>query len=480
MDWFDVRNPRTGESDYRFQAPSAAELDAECARLRSAQAAWAQAPISHRVAVMSRWADAIEDRADQITAALSVDTGRWRMSAEAPRNVANGIRGWCARAEPLLKPREGRSSLADTVEFRTSMQPYPLLAVISPWNFPFLLATVDAIPALLAGCAAIIKPSEITPRFVEPVKQSVAAVPELAKVLAFVRGGAATGQRMIEHADIVVFTGSIPTGRQVLRAAAERFIPSFLELGGKDPAVVTECADLERAATAVIRGAAFASGQICYSIERVYVHESVHDRFVELLEAGVEDLGINYPDIRSGHVGPLILARQAETIAAHLADAKAKGARIRTGGEIEEHGGGLWVRPTILTGVNHEMLVMTEETFGPLIPVMPYPTDDDAVALANDSQYGLSAAVLAGSPERAAEIGGQLNAGAVSLMDTTLTNTILRDAEKNSFGFSGLGGSRVGPVAIHRFVRKRTLITNHGPVKSLHDLGEERPPATMY
>jgi aldehyde dehydrogenase (NAD+) len=210
------------------------------------------------------------------------------------------------------------------------------------------------------------------------------------------------------------------------------------------------------------------------------VHEDVHDRFVELLEAGVRELGINHPNIRSGHVGPLILAQQAETIAAHLADAQAKGAKIRTGGRIENHGGGLWVRPTILTGVDHRMQVMTEETFGPLIPVMPYATDEEAVALANDSQYGLSAAVLAGSEERAAAIGCQLNAGAISLMDTTLTNTILRDAEKNSFGFSGLGGSRVGPAALYRFVRKKTLISKRGPVQSLRDLGEEQPPATMY
>ena len=479
MHEIEVRNPRTGETDYRFTPPSAAELAERCAGLRAAQVNWAALPVAERVAVMRRWADSIDRHRDAIAQALSADTGRWRMSVESPANVANGIRGWCERAPSLLEPRTGRSTLDAAAGFVTYPRAYPLLAVISPWNVPFLLATLDAIPALLAGCAVIIKPSEVAPRFVAPVRETLADVPELAAVLAFVTGAGETGQQMIAQADIVVFTGSVPTGQAILKAAAARFIPSFLELGGKDAAIVTECADLDRAATAVIRGAVSAAGQLCYSIERVYVHESVHDDFVARLLAGVADLDINYPDIHQGHIGPLIFARQAEVIADHLADARARGAKILCGGEIENHGG-LWIRPTVLTEVDHGMKVMTEETFGPLIPVMRYRDEAEAVALANDSPFGLSAAVIAGTESRAAHIGRQLNAGAVSLMDTTLTNTILRDAEKNSFGYSGLGGSRMGPAALHRFVRKQTLITNQGPVQSMADLAEDRAPRVMY
>ncbi len=480
MTTIDVRNPRSGLVDYQIRPPSSEELAARCNELRTAQQAWAEMPVATRVAVMRRWADAIDEHASDIAAALATDTGRWRMSVESPGNVANGVRGWCDQAEALLEPRRGQSSFSPSASFVTYPRPYPLLAVISPWNFPFLLATIDAIPALLAGCAAIIKPSEITPRFVAPVQASVDAVPELARVLQFVTGGGETGQRLIAESDIVVFTGSVPTGRHILRAATEKFIPSFLELGGKDAAVVTDCADLDRAVAAVLRGAVMASGQLCYSIERVYVHESVHDRFVEKLVAAAAALEINFPDIHQGHIGPLILARQAETIAAHLADARARGAKVLTGGEIESHDGGLWIRPTVVTAVNHDMLIMTEETFGPLVPVMAYRDDDEAVRLANDSQFGLSAAVIAGDPQRAASIGRRLNAGAVSLMDTTLTNAILRDAEKNSFGYSGLGGSRMGPAAITRFVRKQTLITNHGPVQDMQELGEAQAPKLAY
>ena len=475
----DVRNPRTGAIDYRITPPSADELAARCASLRAAQLHWAAAGVAERVAVMRRWADSIDRHALAIAEALSADTGRWRMSVESPANVANGIRGWCERAPALLEPCNGRSTLDAAASFSTYHRPYALLGVISPWNVPFLLATIDAIPALLAGTAVMVKPSEVAPRFVAPVRQTLEAVPELAAVLDFVTGGPQTGQQLIGEADIVVFTGSVPTGKAILQAAAARFIPSFLELGGKDAAIVTGCADLERAATAVVRGAVSSAGQLCYSIERVYVHESVHDEFVARLLAEVADLDINYPDIHQGHVGPLIFARQAEVIAEHLADARARGAQILCGGEIENHGG-LWIRPTVLTDVDHGMKVMTEETFGPLIPVMRYRDEAEAVALANDSPFGLSAAVIAGTESRAAQIGRQLNAGAVSLMDTTLTNTILRDAEKNSFGYSGLGGSRMGPAALLRFVRKQTLITNHGPVQSMADLGEDQAPRVMY
>jgi len=472
MQSIDVRNPRTGAFDYQLQPPSSEALARRCAELRAAQSSWSALPPAERCAVLLRWAESIDRHADEIARALAADTGRWRMSVESPQNVASGIRGWCEMAEALLEPAGGRSTLMADASFVTYPRPYPLLAVISPWNVPFLLSTIDATPALLAGCAAIIKPSEVTPRFIEPVQASIDAVPELAAVLQFVGGAAETGQQMIGEADLVVFTGSVATGQRILKAASQRFIPSFLELGGKDAAIVTECADLERAARAVLRGAVMASGQLCYSIERVYVHESVHDEFVERLTRAALALDINYPDIHQGHIGPLIFAQQAEVIADHIADASAKGASVLTGGEIENHDGGLWVRATVITGVDHGMRVMTDETFGPLVPVMPYRDDEQAIRLANDTQFGLSAAVIAGLDTRAAEIGRRLNAGAVSLMDTALTGAILRDAEKTSFGCSGLGGSRMGAASIARFFRKQTLITNHGGVQSMEELGE--------
>jgi acyl-CoA reductase-like NAD-dependent aldehyde dehydrogenase len=333
-----------------------------------------------------------------------------------------------------------------------------LLGVVSPWNQPFLLSMIDAVPALLAGCAVIVKPSEVTPRFIEPLMRSVSHVPELAAVLAVVPGGPDTGRAILEACDVFSFTGSVPTGRKIAEACAKRFIPAFLELGGKDPAIVTANASLEQAAAAVLRGSVLATGQVCFATERVYVQADVHDEFVNHLKRKASALELNYPDIHQGHIGPFTMQRQAVIADAHLKDALDKGAKLVLGGPSENLGGGFYMRPTILTEVTHDMRVMCEETFAPITPVMRYQTTEDAIRLANEGEYGLSAAVIAGSLDEARAIAVRLDAGAVSLQDAGLTLAIMRDAEKTSFNRSGLGGSRMGPNAIKRFFRIKALI----------------------
>jgi acyl-CoA reductase-like NAD-dependent aldehyde dehydrogenase len=337
--------------------------------------------------------------------------------------------------------------------------PYPLVGVISPWNAPLMLSLLDAIPALFAGSAVVVKPSEVAPRFARPLMETVRAVPELAGVLTYIDGGGGTGQQLIESVDMLCFTGSVPTGRKVAQACAARLIPVYLELGGKDPAIVTASADLNLAADAVLRGAAFGTGQVCFSVERIYVHENVHDEFVDILVRKAEQTRLNYPDISDGEIGPFGLDRQARIADAHLADAVAKGAVIRCGGPSRKLGGGSFMRPAVLIEVNHGMLLMREESFAPFMPVMRYGCEDEAVALANDSHYGLSASVLAGTPEEAARIGERINAGTVSLQDTFLTLYKTRDIGSNSFGDSGVGGDRTGPASILRFLRKKALLT---------------------
>ncbi|MBM3525512.1 MAG: aldehyde dehydrogenase family protein, partial [Alphaproteobacteria bacterium] len=440
----------------------AAELAAKARAMRAAQLEWAAAPIEHRCAVMRTWADEIAKNKKAIVAAESKDTGRYRISSETPDAVIWGIRGWAERAPDIVKRAllEGQSSIMPHVRYRTQLKPYSLLGVISPWNFPMMLSLIDATPALIAGSGALIKPSEVTPRFVEPLMETIQRLPELAKVLTYVVGDGETGQNMIENVDIVCFTGSVPTGRKVAEACARRFIPVFLELGGKDPVIVTENADIERATDAVLRGSVYATGQICYSIERVYVQEKVHDAFVDTLVKKAEQVELNYPDIHKGHIGPFIFAKQAAIVDGQLDDAVQHGASIKTGGKSENHGGGLYMRPTVLTGVTHDMKIMQDETFGPVIPVVKYKTKDEAVQLANDTVFGLSGAVIAGSEEEALDLGQQIDAGGISLQDTTLTGAILRDAEKTSFNLSGMGGSRMGPASILRFYRKKALMTN--------------------
>ncbi|MEO8445831.1 MAG: aldehyde dehydrogenase family protein, partial [Gammaproteobacteria bacterium] len=353
------------------------------------------------------------------------------------------------------------SGIMPSLRYSHQLVPYPLVGAISPWNFPVALSLIDTVPALLAGCAVFVKPSEVTPRFVDPLKKSLAEVPELARVLAIEAGDGGTGAALVGQVDVVCFTGSVATGRKVAVAAAERFIPAFLELGGKDPAIILPSANLEDAADAILRGSVVASGQVCLALERVYVHESRHDAFVDLLVSKAKQVQLNYPDINRGDLGPLIFDRQADIIDAHLDDAVAKGATIRCGGKSENLGGGRYCRATVVTDVDHTMKLMTDETFGPVIPVMSYRTVDEAVALANDSEYGLSAAVFAGTLDEARAVAERVNAGGLSLNDAALTRETY-EAEKNSFGYSGLGGSRMGAAGLLRFYRKKALLMQTG------------------
>ncbi len=469
-----VRNPYTGEVDYEITPPSPEELARTCQRLRDAQVRWAAAPLGHRIEVMTRWADELDAAYGPLSAADFADTGGCLISLMSPRIVASHVRAWAADAPTVLAAaaRQGTSSIMPSVSFRTQLVPYPLVGVISPWNGPLMLSCLDPVPALFAGSAVIVKPSEVAPRFTEPLLDTIRAAGELAEVFTFVTGDGQTGQELIQNVDLLCFTGSVPNGRKVAEACARRLIPAYLELGGKDPAIVTRTADLEAAATAVLRGAAFGTGQVCFSIERIYVHEDVHDEFVELLAGKARRLRLNYPDAGEGEIGPFGHERQARIADEHLADAVAKGAVVRTGGPVERLGGGYFMRPTVLTEVTHDMLLMREESFAPFLPVMRFRTEDEAVRLANDSHYGLSAAVLAGTPEEAARIGERINAGTVSLQDTFLTLFKTRDIGTNSFGDSGLGGDRTGPGSILRFLRKKALLTQTAPPVPL-----SRPPS---
>lgn len=472
-----VRNPRTGANDYTINPPSADEMKALGARLRAGQPAWEALGAEGRAEVLRRWADALQERRSALIAAEAADTGRFRLSREMVDNTIANVRAWVERAPGLIAAakREGQSSAWPHVRYESQLRPYSLLGVISPWNHPLFLSTIDAIPALLAGCAVLVKPSEIAPRFSDPVMDAIQAVPELAAVFAFVKGGVETGQQLIQQVDALCFTGSVPTGRKVAEACASRFIPVYLELGGKDAAIVTASADIDRAVQSVLRGGVFATGQICHAIERVYVQRSQYQPFVDRLVQEAEALKLSYPDDAQGQVGPFIMARQAGVVDAQLDEAVAHGARILTGGKSEVHGGGVYMRPTVLVDVNHDMEIMTEETFGPVIPVMPYDDEEEAIRLANDSQYGLSGAVIAGDADEARRIGERIEAGGISLQDTTLTNAIIRDAEKSYFGLSGMGEPRMGPIAIMRYFRRKVLITNTGNPVAMGSLIEDLP-----
>jgi acyl-CoA reductase-like NAD-dependent aldehyde dehydrogenase len=464
-----VRNPRTGVVDAQIDAWDRDRLAGLAARLRQAQPAWAALGAAGRARVLQAFAADVAANGQPVCAALATDTGRWRLAVNEVNALGGLVAGYSALGAALLTESE-RPSVTPGIGIRTQLVPYALVGVISPWNFPLLLSLLDAIPALMAGGAVIVKPSEVTSRFVAPLMAAVARHPELAGVLAFVTGDGETGAALIGQVDALCFTGSVATGRKVAEACARQFIPAFLELGGKDPAIVLPSADPDVAAGIVLRGSVQATGQACQSLERVYVPAGMADAFLARLVARAGAVELNHPDIHRGHIGPFIFGRQAEIVAAHLADAVAKGAKILTGGTIEHHGGGAWLRPTVITGVDHDMAVVSEETFGPVIPVMTYTDLDEAIRLANDSKYGLSAAVI-GDEAEAIAVASRLEVGAVSINDAGLTTEVY-DAEKNAFRLSGMGASRMGPSGLLRFLRKRALLIQRGTAKDLSAFDE--------
>lgn len=466
-----VRNPRTGVHDYTFGALDEGDVRQLAERLRSGQVGWAGLTLEERGARMLAFADALEAHQPSLSQALEQDTGRRRIAGMETMGVAASIRGWVAQPPHLLPDGWTEGRMNPAIRHRPQFVPYALVGVISPWNFPLTLSMIDTIPALLAGCAVMIKPSEVTPRFCEPLQDAIDAA-GMGDVLALAPGDGATGAAVTSTVDAVCFTGSVATGRKVAAAAAARMIPAFLELGGKDPLIVTESADLEAATTAALRGSTLSTGQACQSIERIYVAQAVYDDFLARLVEKAEAARLNWPDITTGEIGPIIFENQAHILADQLADAVRKGARVLTGGEIETHGGGLWLRPTVLSRVTHDMAVMREETFGPIIPVMPFDEIERAIEFANNTIYGLSAAVFAGTLEEAEAIGRQIEAGAVSLNDAALT-ALFHEAEKHSFKCSGLGGSRMGPAGFQRFLRRKALIAQTGAPAPLQAFAED-------
>ncbi len=452
-----VRNPRTGKYDYELLEDNAVAVKKKADQIRKSQKEWQHLTIKERVAVLQLWLASFTKYQTEISEQLALDTARKRISQVETNGIIGLMQAWSYRAPQLYQPPAERpSASAATVQIGQQWIPYTLVGVISPWNFPLLLALIDTIPALLAGCGVLLKPSEVTPRFMDGLEKSIAEIPQLAGVLQLVRGGAEAGKAVVNSSDAICFTGSVPTGKKIGAACAERFIPAFLELGGKDPAIVLADADLEVATDAILRSCVGATGQACQSLERIYVDEKIYDEFVDqiTIKAKAVTLTIN-PE--KGQMGPLIFEKQAEKIQDHIDEAVAKGARVLAGGKVENIKGGLWCAPTVLVDVDHSMAVMVEETFGPIIPIMSFQTEHQALEWANDSIFGLSASVFSKNKEKAIDIATKIEAGAISINDGSLTNKVF-DAEKNSFKESGINGSRMGDAGFLRFFRKKALL----------------------
>ncbi len=469
-----VRNPRTGERDFVLKPATPDEVAATADRLRMNQPAWLELGLEKRVEALKAYADAVRDNRQTLFDALCEDTGRVLITHVEIDNFGAMLERMAGFARQLTKQEEARNSSIPTITARTQLVPFPVVGIISPWNFPYLLAMIDSIPALIAGSAVLYKPSEITPRHAFPMRDCFAQTPGLADVVDFAMGPGATGEAVIDNVDAVCFTGSVKTGRLVGERAARNFIPAFLEMGGKDPAIVLESADLERTARVLLRGSVAATGQACQSVERIYVARALHDALVQRLVELAATVTTNTEAPDKGHIGPLIFEKQLATIQSHIDDAVEKGATVRCGGKPIENGGA-WYPPTIVSGVHHGMRIMTEETFGPVLPVMAFDTVDEAVALANDSRYGLSANVFAGSEEEGLAVARRLDGGVVSVNEASLSSTV-HEFEQDPFNYSGLGRSRMGPAGVERFYRHKLILSDTSPApRGIDDFAE---PAT--
>jgi acyl-CoA reductase-like NAD-dependent aldehyde dehydrogenase len=453
----DIRNPRTGCADYHIDVADADQIAATCAQLRKGQAEWLRIGLEGRKSAMIAMCDAVDRHYQPILDALCTDTGRYDMSIAEIEGLKGITKMRVATAETAMAAATGQSGSDPGLRFMQQYVPYELVGVISPWNYPLILAMIDAIPALLAGSAVAIKPSEVTPRFIAPFRAAIAEVPLLRDVLGLFEGDGKVGGAIVDATDMVVFTGSVPTGRKVQARAASQFKMAFLELGGNDAAVVLDSADPEVAAEIVVRGAMENSGQLCCAIERVYAGPRVFDDLVAAVTRRSKALTLNTDGLQAGELGPIIFEKQAGILRAQLADAVAKGAKVVTGGHIIESDGGYWCEPTVLVDVTQDMAIMQDETFGPIIPIARFSNTGEAVQLANDTGFGLSATVI-GAEDEAIAVGERMNAGGVWINDFDQMGGVGDRAEKTAFGISGLGGSRYGAGGFHRFLRKKALV----------------------
>lgn len=439
-----VRNPRTGEYDFEFQECKPETIRSTLRKFSTNQIAWYHSGIANRISVIQEWKRVLLSMKEVLVGALAEDTGRtWETTAEVEW-VLDSMDKWCVVARKFY-------------DEHNDWTPYPVITILSPWNFPLALAMMDTLPALLSGAAVIVKPSEVTPRHVMVLKETIELVPGLQDVLCINPGTAETGALMADKANLICFTGSKASARKVLQAASKKMIPVLFDVGAKDPAVVLSSANLEMAASAIVKGSTTNAGQSCLSFERIYVHASVHDAFVDLLVTKANELQLADTHFLKGEIGPIIFDKQVLTINTHLEDAFALGATLVTGSKYcEEINGGYYCRPTVLVNVTQNMLVMREETFGPIMPVMAFDGMDELIEMVNLAEYALGAAVFAGTDEEALQVAQRINAGSVSINEAAMSS-ILHFGDSVSFNRSGIGGQKIGPENFSRFVKKKNI-----------------------
>lgn len=451
-----VLSPATGAVAGQVQWTDPADIDAIVAGLRAAQRAWEQRGARGRAKTLARFAVWLGDNRAEIEDLLIKETGKSALDAGQEVPLLIMIISYVIKTmDKALAPERRPAPLPFLAikKIAVHYRPRPVVGVIAPWNYPVANALMDAIGALAAGCAVLLKPSERTPLTAELLRRGwlESGGPE---VLAVVQGSREIAEAVIDNVDYVQFTGSTATGRKVAERAARRLIPVSLELGGKDPMIVCEDADVELAAHAAVWGAMFNAGQTCVSVERVYVLAPVYDQFVAAVVRDVQKLQMGVGE--GTHFGALIDDGQLAITERHVREALAAGARVLTGGARAE-GSGSFFQPTVLVDVDHSMACMTEETFGPTLPIMKVATVAEAISLANDSPYGLSASVFSRDVDRAKDIALQLDCGAVNINDV-ISNLMCTTAPMGGWKTSGIGARFGGADGLRKFCRQEAIV----------------------
>jgi acyl-CoA reductase-like NAD-dependent aldehyde dehydrogenase len=462
-----VENPATGEIVATVPDLGAEAVAEMAARGRAAQPEWEAYGFDGRARVLLRAQKWLMDNAERVVETIVSETGKTHEDAQLAEigYAGNAFGFWAKQGPRYLGDESVKSSqvLVKGKKLILRFQPLGLIGVIGPWNYPLTNSFGDCIPALMAGNSVILKPSEVTPLtsllMAEGLREC--GLPE--SVLQIATGRGETGAALVEHVDMIMFTGSTRTGTKVAETAARRLIPASLELGGKDPMIVLSDADLERAANFATYYSMQNAGQTCISIERVYVEEPVYDEFVAKVSAKVRELRIGKPEgYGTVEVGAITFPPQLDTIKEHVADAVQKGARVLTGGN-EIAGPGRFYEPTVLVDVDHSMKCMTEETFGPTLPIMKVGDAEEAVRLANDSPYGLGASVFSKDTARGEAIARRIQAGAANVNDAMINYTVL-ELPMGGAKASGLG-SRHGAGGIRKYCSQQAIVVTRLAMK---------------
>jgi succinate-semialdehyde dehydrogenase / glutarate-semialdehyde dehydrogenase len=426
-------------------------------RAREAQHRWRELSFKQRSRIIRRFHDLILSRPDQILDTIQSETGKARRDALAEIiTVAGTARYYLTHGEEHLRPRPHEAAVPAITSAEVVYKPHGLVGLITPWNYPFLLPVGDALPALLAGNAVLIKPSELTPLSAALGKDLLVESGLDPSLLAVLNGAGETGSEVIRHVDYVGFTGGTVTGRKVAVAAGERLIPYSLELGGKNPMLVLRGASLDDAATGLLAGAFSNSGQTCISVERVYVEESIYDDFAARVAEQTSKLKLGWSKSWDLDMGSMISDAHADKVRGHIQNAVNAGAHVLAGGRARDDLGPAFVEPTVLTDVNDSMALARQETFGPVVALYRVQTAEEAIARANDSEFGLNASVWAGNTARARVVARQLETGSTAINSTLLIYNSF-DVPMGGIKLSGIG-RRHGEHGILRYTQTQSIV----------------------